>query len=108
MPSENVSLSYYYTSPSKLFEYIAVGLPVIGSNFPEIERVVREYGIGATCNPSDPHDIANAILHVAEDPARYKTFRERSQKASLELAWENEKEKLISLYHNISDYTHEA
>ncbi|MBI4085650.1 MAG: glycosyltransferase, partial [Candidatus Liptonbacteria bacterium] len=108
MPSENVSLSYYYTSPSKLFEYIAVGLPVIGSNFPEIERIVREYGIGATCNPSDPHDIVNAILHVTEDPARYTMFRERSQKASLELTWDKEKEKLVSLYRNISDYTHEA
>lgn len=102
MSSENVSLSYYYTLPSKLFEYIAAGLPMVGSDFPEIRRIIDTYAIGDTFDSSDPKDIARAIRHVIDDPLRYQRFRENAQKASLELTWHQEKEKLIALYSSFS------
>lgn len=49
---ENASLSDYYCLPNKLFEYCFARLPVLASNFPEIEKIVREFSLGECCEPS--------------------------------------------------------
>ena len=43
---ENTCLSYYYSLPNKLFEYLVSGLPVVVSDFPEMSKVVEEYQCG--------------------------------------------------------------
>ena len=43
IPFQFVGLNNYYATPNKLFEYIAAGLPVVASNFPELKRIVEGY-----------------------------------------------------------------
>lgn len=43
---ENVCLSYYYCLPNKLFTYLSNGLPVLVSNFPEMENIINENDCG--------------------------------------------------------------
>ncbi len=43
---ERVSLSDYLCLPNKLFEYIAAGVPVLVSDFPELRRVTEKYACG--------------------------------------------------------------
>lgn len=95
-PIQNVSLSYYLSLPNKLFDYIAAGLPVVASDFPEIRRVVGEGGVGALCRPDDPADIARAITWVLADPARYQGLRDAARAAAVDLTWEREAEKLLA------------
>lgn len=97
-PIKNSCLSYYLSLPNKLFEYIVAGIPVIGSNFPEIKRIINMYNIGLTFNPDDPRDIALAVQQVFKDPQEYNRMRENARKASEVLNWENEATKLITLY----------
>ena len=65
---QNVSLSYFLSLPNKLFEYVAAGLPVVASDFPDLRRVVEERGLGTVCRPDDPAAIARAIAWVARRP----------------------------------------
>jgi glycosyltransferase involved in cell wall biosynthesis len=95
-PIQNVSLSYYLSLPNKLFDYIAAGLPVVASDFPEIRRVVGERGLGALCRPDDPADIARAIGWVLNDPARRQSLRDAARAAAVGLTWEREAEKLLA------------
>ena len=67
-PIANACVSYYYCSPNKLFEYMNAGLPVIASNFPELEKVVLGHGIGLTFDPSSPSAIARAARLILDDP----------------------------------------
>jgi len=96
-PIQNISLSYYLSLPNKLFDYIAAGLPVVASDFPEIRRVVSKGPLGALCRPDDPADIAHAIGWVLDDPARNQRLREAARAAALDFTWEREAEKLLAI-----------
>jgi glycosyltransferase involved in cell wall biosynthesis len=56
------------TSPTKLVEYMALGLPVVANDHPEQSEVVRESGAGVVC-PWDEAAFAAAIVRVLRDPA---------------------------------------
>ncbi len=100
-PIENRCLSYYYCSPNKLFEYIAAGLPVVASNFPELKRIIEGYGLGTTFDPEDPRDIARAINEVLSDPVKYEEMRQNALNAAKIFNWENESEKLLAIYKSL-------
>ena len=57
--------------PSKIFESMAVGLPVLYVG-PEGEgsAIVRAEGAGVVVPPSDPDALADAVLGLADAPAR--------------------------------------
>jgi glycosyltransferase involved in cell wall biosynthesis len=100
-PIENVCLSYYYASPNKLFEYIAGGLPVAASNFPELRRIIESYHLGRTFDPDDPEDIAKAIHNVFSDSDRYEQMKRNAIEAAKIFNWENESKKLLALYRSL-------
>ena len=41
IPYRAVGLNNYLTSPNKLFEYAVAGVPVVGSRFPELVKVIQ-------------------------------------------------------------------
>jgi glycosyltransferase involved in cell wall biosynthesis len=87
----NVSLSDYYCLPNKLFEYCFSGVPVLASDFPDIQAVVDAYGIGECCSP-EPVAATRAIKSLATTPKRFKF-------ADLwPLSWQAQEKKLKELY----------
>ncbi len=100
---QNVSLNYYYVSPNKLFECMAAGLPVVGSNFPDLKRYIEGYNLGVTCDPESPEEIADAINYILSDDSRYNQMRENALEAAKIFNWENESRKLVALYQELSD-----
>lgn len=99
---QNTCLSYYYSLPTKLFECIHAGLPVIVSNFPEMAHIVRDYDIGIACDPADPLAIANAVRELFADPVRYEQMRQNTFAAAQVFNWENEGAKLVKIYQSLS------
>jgi glycosyltransferase involved in cell wall biosynthesis len=89
---ENVSLSDYYCLPNKLFEYTFAGLKILGSNFPEIKKVIDEYGLGYSVEPS-AESIAFLINNL--DVKDEKLLR---NKDLFPLTWEAQSAKLVELY----------
>ena len=55
--------------PSKMFEYLAAGKPVIGSVTGEPAQILREAG-AIVVPPEDSRALAGAIASLAADPAR--------------------------------------
>lgn len=49
---ENTCLSYYYSLPNKLFEYLNAELVILGSNFPEISGIIDAHKVGWTIEPT--------------------------------------------------------
>ncbi len=94
----NSSISYYTCLPNKLFEYIMANVPVIGSDSPEIGRVVRETGVGVACDPADPVAIADAARVILGDKQR---FVEAAKVAARQYNWSVESQKLTKLYEDL-------
>lgn len=97
-PIMNICLSYYYCSPNKLFEYVQARLPVIASNFPEMERVVNESEIGFTFDPEDIESIKSSIHRMMDNPQDRLRFKENTQKAAEKYRWAVEEKKLEDIY----------
>jgi glycosyltransferase involved in cell wall biosynthesis len=87
---ENISLSDYYCLPNKLFEYAFSGLTIIGSNFPEISKVVEKYNLGYTAEP-EVKEISELILTIVNKPKiEFKDI--------YDLSWPAQAKKLEILY----------
>ena len=95
---EDTIKSYYYSLPNKLFESIQAETPVIASKLPEIERIVKEYEVGLTCNPENVSDIVDAINELKNNHDKYKEIKDKVIKAKDELCWEKERIKLEEMY----------
>lgn len=100
-PIKNAALSYYLCSPNKLFEFIQAGIPVVGSNFPELTRVIAEQKIGYTFDPESPSDIAAKIQKIFEDPAMYQHMKANAKEAAKVYNWEIESQKLVGVYRSM-------
>lgn len=79
--------------PSKTFNYIAVGAPLlcIAGQKSELSRLVQEYGVGGTFRPDEVDEIIEFILEYADDEEKYNTVRDNVHKASNNFSKENAK-----------------
>ncbi len=68
MPIEGNTLNHRLTTPNKLFEALASGVPIVASDLPGMAGILRETGAGVTCRPDDPADLARAIRVVLDAP----------------------------------------
>jgi glycosyltransferase involved in cell wall biosynthesis len=104
MPIQPSTLNHRLSTPNKLFEAIGAGVPVVVPDFPGMKRIVLEHGVGATCNPTDPLDVARAIREVLDrSPADRQAMRERCFAAArTQFNWEAEASKLVALYDELS------
>lgn len=87
-------------TPNKLFEYLAVGVPVVVSDFPEMRRIALETGVGVGCDPTDTTSIACAIEQLlAEDPGVRAARSARALELTRgEYAWTGQQAHLLALY----------
>jgi len=96
--AENMCLSYYYSLPNKLFEYLMAGLPVAVSDFPEMARIVRKYKVGEVFDPAKPQDIFRAINSLLNDQDKCEEYKLNIKKVNQKYNWENEEKKLLGIY----------
>jgi glycosyltransferase involved in cell wall biosynthesis len=99
--TQKVSLSYYLSLPNKIFQYLAGGLPILGSNFPEFKKVIKAHGLGETVDPSRPKLIAKKIQAML-NPQKQKIYHQRLARAFQDhYNWDIEGQKLLKFYQSI-------
>lgn len=96
------SPNFIESYPTKLFEYMLMGLPIITSNFPLYKEVIDESKCGATVNPSSIKEIASTISWLFDNRNEAVKIGERGRKiAEKKYSWESEFSKLETFYYNI-------
>lgn len=91
--------NYLTSLPTKGFEYIASGTPVVMSDF----DYWRPYftGCGILISPQKSKTIADALMKLIEDKEFYKKCRDVSIERSKKYSWENESLKYIEFLRTI-------
>ncbi|HWG58384.1 MAG TPA: glycosyltransferase family 4 protein [Candidatus Acidoferrales bacterium] len=96
--------NYLNGKPTKLFEYMAAGLPVIASDFPECRKIIEGAGCGLLVDPLNPKQIAAAIEHILLHPQQAEEMGMRGLGAIQEqYNWGVEEKKLIGLYSALAE-----
>ncbi|MEX2595729.1 MAG: glycosyltransferase [Salibacteraceae bacterium] len=94
--------NYEWSYSTKIFEYMAVGLPVITSNFQLYRQVVERHRTGMCVDPLRESEISMALENVLTSDDRVNTFAQNGVKAvEEEYYWGREFEKLLSAYNNL-------
>ena len=106
---EDLGLNYRYSLPNRIADFAQAGVPVLATDFPEIRRVIEEYGTGTLVEPL-PADkegeayrqylarlaeaVRAALRHWRDLPEQ--EYRRRFARAADELNWQHEQKKLLA------------
>lgn len=84
---------------TKLFEYMALGLPVITSDFPLYKEIVERHQCGFCVSPYNPVQVADALVYLIEHPDEALRMGQRGREAvKQEYSWATEARKLLNFY----------
>ncbi|MBI3370398.1 MAG: glycosyltransferase family 4 protein [Betaproteobacteria bacterium] len=75
-----------FTSPIKLFEYMAAGCAVVASNLPALREILAEDDV-VWARAGDPEALAAGIRALIADPARARLLGERLYAKSAQYSW---------------------
>lgn len=101
IPYQATCLNNLYCTPNKLFEFIAAGLPILGTDLPEIRKFVQEQDIGLVGDTSSPRSLATLIDDFFSDEQRFALWKARGAVARQLICWEQEEKKLMAIYETL-------
>lgn len=93
---QDAGLSYRWSLPNKLFEYLHAGVPAIVSDFGEMAHFVQSTGVGTRANPDDSTSIAAAVEQADRIPP------ELLDGAAADHPWSHEASVLLDAYVSFS------
>lgn len=94
---ENNGLSYYYSMPNKVSDYIQARIPVVVSDFPEMRKVIDRFQAGEKI--IDHAQLVEKIETVLKNGKLF--YKESLDQAARELCWEKEEPKLLQLFKKV-------
>lgn len=101
LPNIKSSIGERYTSPLKLFEYLAAGIPIISSNLLSMREILSD---GENClffNPGDHIDLAKKINTMLNDVEMMKKLSGNNLKISEKFGWDVRAKKIIEIINSI-------
>lgn len=93
---------YQNSLPNKLFEYMAAGLPILCSDFPHWNKLMKETNAGLSCKSDDLKAISENIKTLLSNKIQSEKMSIGGKKAVEEyLNWETEAESLFEFYNKL-------
>ena len=68
--------------PSKLFECMGMGIPVLHGVAGESAAIVEKEGVGIVCEPENADALCDGLVKLAENPALYEQYRSNALKGA--------------------------
>jgi len=97
LPNSPVNdISSLYTSPMKLFEYMASGRAIIASNLPSIREILETERNAILVEPDSPELLAKGIKRIISDPALDKKISDEAYNDSKLYTWLNRARSIVS------------
>ena len=87
--------SNLYTSPMKLFEYMASGRPIVASRVPSLSEVLDEDS-AVFFESGNPQSLALRVVQVLGDEVRSKEMSTRAREMVTEFTWEKRTKAIVA------------
>jgi glycosyltransferase involved in cell wall biosynthesis len=87
--------------PSKLFEYIAIGKPILAICEPsEAQEILLESGLGIIISPDNENELINTIYQLIQDPSILKNYK-RNDNILNQYSAETATQKLVDIFNRL-------
>jgi glycosyltransferase involved in cell wall biosynthesis len=101
LPNPASAISTRFTSPLKLFEYLAAGKAIVASDLPAIREVLHD-GLDALLVPAgDAAALAAAIQRVIRDPSLAERLAQAAADLAPHYSWDRRAERLEALFESV-------
>lgn len=92
--------NHRYSAPNKLYEAMALGVPIVVAKDTNIDRIVEENALGAVVTYGDEHAFIEAVRRLgARDAESRRAFAERVRALfESRYSWKVMEERLTALY----------
>jgi len=87
--------------PTKFYEYLYYGLPLICSDFPRWRRFVERHACGAVVPPGEPAAVLDVLDTWQAHPERYRRCAENARAAVSQYRWAKMGKRLVDRYRNL-------
>lgn len=102
-PTIPSSLNNRWSLPNKLFQYMAAGVPVVASDFPQVREVVDAARCGVVVDTTDAARIADGIRRILADRDEARAMGERGRAAVADrFNWDVSARSLSEVYADLS------
>lgn len=88
-------ISRLYTSPMKLFEYMASGVPIVASDLPSIREILNENN-AVLIESDNPIELATGIKEVLDDKNLAERISRQARLDVIKYTWEKRAENIIN------------
>lgn len=91
------SVPSQFSSPLKLFEYMAYGIPIVASDMPVFEEILTNGKNAVLFEPGDPRALAAAIRTLLEDPALAAKIARAAREDVQDYTYDKRAEKMLAV-----------
>jgi glycosyltransferase involved in cell wall biosynthesis len=102
LPNPESAISTRFTSPLKLFEYMAAGRPIVASNLPSIREILHDDIDALLVTPGNAPALADAIRRLIADPALSDRLAAAALAAAPQYSWARRAERLETLFNDVT------
>ena len=100
LPSPWNTFFAYYTSPLKLFEYMASGTAIVASDLPSFAEILTDGHNALLTPPSDSAALANAISRMRDDPILGERLARQARWDVEQYTWRARADELVAFSAN--------
>jgi len=98
LPNPSSAISSEFTSPLKLFEYMASGRPIVASDLPSLREVLRDGENALLVEPGNPQALTAGIQRIKDDPALGRRLAAQALEDVREFTWARRAERLEAVF----------
>ncbi len=102
LPNPKSAISSEFTSPLKLFEYMASGRPIVASDLPSIREVLRHDENAVLVEPGNPQALVAGIERIKDDAELGRRIAAQALRDVRAFTWARRAEKLEALFASVT------
>jgi glycosyltransferase involved in cell wall biosynthesis len=98
LPLPDNLMARYFTSPLKLFDYMAAGAPIVASDLPTVQEILTDGDNALLVPPEDPDALAAAIRRLLVNPGLADRLRRTAYEQVQAFTWDARAARIIEAF----------